>query len=132
MRDRKYRVWGKSNEYPEGKMYYPGDLPIVITLFGDPIHAPSGNKIEDCCYMRVGWNDVDVMQYTGLHDCKGIPIYEGDIVKNWHEWWNTGGMGEYKTEVVEFKDGKFANAYKDSEVIGNIHQYPDLINPPKE
>lgn len=136
MREIKFRVWGTSNEHPAGKMYYPGDLPIVINLFGNPIHAPNGNLIEKCCYMRVGWNDVDLMEWTGLKDKNGKEIYEGDIVEC---VWD--GFQE-KSEVF-FDFGCFSiKAYnndpgyqpciglipeEDIKVVGNIHETPELL-----
>lgn len=84
-----------------------------------------------------------VGQFTGLTDKNGKEIYEGDIV----QW----GDSEHKIkQVVEFRNGAFGYVYdtigsfvpyaantnfdfaalgtdKRFEVVGNIHDNPDLI-----
>lgn len=81
------------------------------------------------------FNDIELMQYTGLKDKNEKEIYEGDIVKLRA---NHGiGVVKYYDEwgafVVEYiKPRPLAvlgmNYYKeDIEIIGNIYENPELL-----
>ena len=82
------------------------------------------------------WNcpNVILMQYTGLKDKNGTEIYEGDTIA-------FEGIG--KSNTVIFHDGCFGvdlfginhgaelrhlNDSEKWEVIGNIHENPELLN----
>lgn len=75
-----------------------------------------------------------IEQFTGLLDCNGVRIFEGDIINHLHPL-------DYKPNFVEFKDGAFRVSIgrwvmildslyiKSNElvVIGNIHQNSELL-----
>ena len=79
-----------------------------------------------------------VGQFTGLTDKNGKKIFEGDILKFSYTGKNHGVEG---TEAVVFKNGKFGVewgwhkemvaldgfANTTIEVIGNIHDNPELV-----
>lgn len=77
-----------------------------------------------------------VGQYTGVEDCTGRKIFEGDLVKGFDSY--TGEMYQDITGIVEFRKGCFGaiwNGYFepfaicDDEIIitGNVHDNPELI-----
>jgi len=64
----------------------------------------------------------DVMQFTGLTDKNGREIYEGDVV-----FMNYNHIGRI---IVRFIEGKFnISGYmlSKAEIIGNIHENPELL-----
>ncbi|EKZ4872881.1 hypothetical protein QOO91_001011 [Listeria monocytogenes] len=84
------------------------------------------------CTMCDDWynfDDVVLMQYTGLKDKNGKKIFEGDI--GWDEHNECYG-------VVKFEEGKFLYVWENIaedlwevadgiEIYGNIHGNPDLL-----
>lgn len=118
MRDIKFRVWTGSQ------------MLSTFTLF-DIQNETASVSIRDT-----------IMQYTGIDDKNGTPIFEGDIVEG-------VCLGYYDDEefkdVVEFSNSSFCfskEKWKDGtydwyslenydpedlEVVGNIYENPDVL-----
>jgi uncharacterized phage protein (TIGR01671 family) len=78
------------------------------------------------------WQEPKLMQYTGLKDKNGDPIFEGDIVT-----YDTGSIPSHK--IIYHMDGfkmkrlltnqllPLRGHYKNIEIIGNIYSNPELL-----
>lgn len=79
-----------------------------------------------------------LMQYTGLKDSKGTEIYEGDILTGGFEikWCNHGYDDTLAFHPIDKNDNHVNYYYggwdaEDFEVIGNIHENPELLKESK-
>jgi uncharacterized phage protein (TIGR01671 family) len=118
MREIKFRTWNKKIK----KMIDPHKL----TPFA--LHPDCGELNGVFLPFH---DDIELMQFTGLHDKNGKEIYEGDIVMD------PSGYGGKK--IVQWNHGTcrfefdkmlgyplYAGSSEKCEVIGNIHETPDL------
>ncbi len=130
MRDIKFRAWDKRNNKwinEELIVFADGNFGLI-----DPLCWDGGVTTHEDYVSEKG---LAVMQYTGLKDCHGVDIYEGDIILQYP------GFGyEFKTRkgIVEYADCCFWHHIKGCslvltdhdcrlEVIGNIYQNPELV-----
>ena len=133
----KFRIWDAeaecysystdepSNPSRDGEYYWGfenGEMVAYVCVTETPsdIHEapyPSSNKIEG-----------EIETYTGRTDMNGVEIYEGSIVK---VDWDDGETEVYSIDWEEWGfctyDGALLPECEQIEVIGNIHESPELL-----
>ena len=110
-------------------------------VYGDLIVLPDRQFIlcpDDLFSERVDVTPESVGQYTGLKDRTGERIYEGDIVKV--KTIIDDGQGGYylddeetieKVSPFDYGNNCITWFPKDSEIIGDIHTTPELLEKKK-
>ncbi len=140
-REIKFRVWNKVWKC----MYYLTGLSFIGKKHIQLYYTDSDDDRTTCTVLL---ENIELMQYTGLHDKNGIGIYEGDIVRFKeiiYEDCRKKKIVRKETEVmaVSYEHGTFglkksinSSRFKafiwvgeddELEVIGNIHESPELL-----
>lgn len=129
-RDNKFRVWNSVSK----------EMTYFDTMFFTCLDHPKiGFENVKCSKIMIG-GYTEPMQFTGLHDKNRREIWEGDVIciANNHKYevrYSTGHEFDY-----EWYGGCFCLFYynkrfipfdnfaiKQGEVVGNIHENPELL-----
>ena len=120
MREIKFRAWLKE----ERKMVN------VETLFIGINRLCFGNSKTEDLFFR-DFEEVELMQYTGLKDKNGKEIYEGDIyhvgdknIRYLVVWFDSGFEGK---QLRSTSYAGLESWAKDIEILGNIYENPELL-----
>ncbi|UBM05158.1 YopX family protein [Enterococcus mundtii] len=126
----KFRVWDKNNKcmHEVRSIWIGDDFPL-----NSHVVYSLGNTVE------VIFDDIELMQATGLKDKNGVEIFEGDIIKNSNG--STGYVTYLQQEagfVVVLKKSDYRLGHRNTgesyaeatshEVIGNIYENPELLD----
>lgn len=136
MRDIKFKCW------QGGVMYVVVCIWYRLGRVGHVVVEDPNNK-DDITTLFPEYGEILLLQFTGLHDKHGNEIYDGDILKRSKE------LEPSFVAVIEFKNGMFGGTTKPynnhfiemprlnkcdyggggyDEIIGNIYEYPSLLN----
>lgn len=136
----KFRAWDKNQQIMRG----------VRGLFWTKNNlvahcSPMGNKFDEFFTTILNDGEYHLMQSTGLFDKNGVEIWVGDIVRvtdgDERTDFSDGGIGTIcglDDLYMWYIDGQVNNGLFDIseqyyiEVIGNIHEYPDLLESVEE
>ncbi len=123
MREIKFRAWLRDVMFPVDEIEWNSKNNKIIYVI-----------INGCEY---GFDEVKLMQFTGLKDKNGKEIYEGDIL---NDFGNIKGANRIGFVIFSEEHGAFMfdgfcgypyfvrnNMAKECEVIGNKFENPELL-----
>lgn len=123
---------------------------LLICFVNEYVDVLPDRNLEGGSQESWSFKDIVLMQSTGLKDKNGVEIFEGDVIQYDNCSWDGIKTNYFKPkEIVKFKERKYEECYghgsygdalfigfifdgywglpNEGEVIGNIHQHPNLL-----
>ena len=124
MREIKFRAWDKEME----EMHNVDRIQFDVDEIDVIIKKNEGSEH----FYAIPFQEIELMQYTGLKDKKGREIYEGDILKNSQGYLEKVIFinGSFRVTSITFPNISIylLSSYGGCiEVIGNIYKNPELL-----
>ena len=116
MRELKFRAWDNLEKRMRKavSLHWQGDKLVSAKLEGDNEPIPIKGRLE-------------IEQYTGLRGRNGAEIYEGDIV-DFSSYSECDYLDDAGPKVFKFPDDyAYLSSMDNLEVIGNVHENPELL-----
>ncbi len=142
-REIKFRAWHKAEKkicevttinFEDKFAFLVGIKPGEDTYYPDSRMTIIAPKNGRC----VSFNEIELMQYTGLHDKNNKEIYEGDIIRCIpkvefyrvvtfikSKYWLINNKSN--NSDIQFPLEVVYTSHNESEVIGNIYENPELL-----
>ena len=134
MRDIKFRAWDKRTKrlYQVQTLQFYGTNNTVDACWTNGVDFDGESTLGEPELNNL--HNLELMQYTGMKDVKGVEIYEGDIIREDIEkggppiivsvvWEDGAFYGKERTHNPEYIVKEFLNG----KVIGNIYENPELL-----
>lgn len=134
-REIKFRVWDA-----DSKKYWNIENWHVEDEYINLIEPNNSNANPNVKRIWKRESDVVIEQYTSLKDVNGKPIYEGDIVKSSYKYaqpkisqiiMENGNSYITGEDLATGNEMLVSDHVEEIEVIGNIHENPELLEESK-
>ena len=127
MREIKFRAWHK--EKKEIVDVEEIDFMNKVINYIDNDYENNRQEIRGAYF-----EDVELMQYTGLKDKNNKEIYEGDVLSNGNDekpykviFENGSFRAEFEGDFEEYSFYLIDIVAQHCEIVGNIYQNPELL-----
>lgn len=133
MREIKFRAWDKKR----GRMFKPTSIDYhtyknKVLVWREPYQD---ERVDWCQHGFELGKEIELMQFTGIYDKNGKPVFESDILEfrsvvtyvDSSDNANLGMEVGFYSQRDNFESWRLLEVGEDLEVLGNIYENPDLL-----